>query len=149
LAHNVFRTGEKADFERMLGDILGRAKTTALHTSAQVEAESAARGSLLSSGTPIVMEQRLTPIHESALTDAMRLIVQFSERTGLPIAELSEAAKPKLATFTSDITERMANAANQMNLTQLLTQARGRFCQRVDIASRMSGLVSFKAGARL
>jgi hypothetical protein len=117
LAHNVFRTGERTDFERMLDDILGRAKTTALHTSAQVEAEAAARGSLLSSGTPIVMEQRLTPIHETALMDAMRLIVQFSERTGIPVAELSEAARPKLATFTSDITERMTTAANRMSLT--------------------------------
>src|SRR5437588_183085 len=91
----MFRTGEKADFERMLDDILGRAKTAAVSTSGQVEAESAARGTLLSSGTPIVMEQRLTPIHETALTDAMRLIVQFSERTGIPIHELSDAAKTK------------------------------------------------------
>lgn len=140
LAHNVFRMGEKADFERMLDDMLGRAKTTALHTSAQVEAESAARGSLLSSSTPIVMEQRLTPIHETALTDAMKLIVQFSERTGIPIPELSKAARPKLVTFTSDITERMATAANRMNLTQLLAQARGRFDQRVENALKDVGI---------
>ena len=40
----MFRTGDKADFERMLDDILSRAKTSSLTTSAQVEAESAARG---------------------------------------------------------------------------------------------------------
>lgn len=136
----MFRTGEKADFERMLDDLLSRAKTSALTTSAQVEAESAARGSLLSSGTPIVMEQRLTPIHETALTDAMRLIVQFSERTGIPISELNEAAGPRLVTFTSDITERMATAANRMNLTELLTQARGHFAHRVENALKDVGI---------
>lgn len=92
----------------MLDDILGRAKTAALQTSAQVEAEAAKRGTLLSSGTPIVMEQRLTPIHETAIADAMRLIVQFSERTAIPIPELS---KPKLNAFTSDVTGRTTTAA--------------------------------------
>ncbi len=124
----------------MLDDILGRAKTTALQTSAQVEAESAARGSLLSSGTPIVMEQRLTPIHETALTDSMRLIVQFSERTGIPIVELNEMAAPRLATFTSDITGRIATAANRMSLAQLFTQARARFDQRVENALKDIGI---------
>ena len=98
VAHTVFRTGEKTDFERMLEDILASAKTAGLTTSAQVEHESAARGTLLSSGTPIIIEQRLTPIHEAALADAIRLIVQFSERTGIPIPELNEAAKSKLET---------------------------------------------------
>ena len=130
----MFRTAEKTDFERMLDSILERAKTAALSTSAQVEAESAARGTLLSSGTPIVMEQRLTPIHETALADAMRLIVQFSERTSIPISELSEAAKAKLVTFTSEITERMATVAKRMNLAEILSQARDRFDRRVENA---------------
>jgi len=136
----MFRTGEKADFERMLGDMLGRASISALNMSTQVEAELAARGALLSSATPIVMEQRLTPIHETALADVMRLIVQFSERTGIPILELSEAARPKLVTFTSDITVRMATAANRVNLTQLLTEALGRFDQRVQNALKDVGI---------
>jgi hypothetical protein len=136
----VFRTGDKADFERMLDDILGRAKTKALHTSAQVEAEAAKNGSLLSSGTPILMEQRLTPIHESALEDAMRLIVQFSERTGISIPDLSGTAKPKLTAFTSDITQKMTNAANRMNLTQLHSQGRDRFDQRVENALKDVGI---------
>jgi hypothetical protein len=36
LAHNLFRTAEKGDFERMLDDMLSRSKTAALHTCAQV-----------------------------------------------------------------------------------------------------------------
>jgi hypothetical protein len=115
LAHTVFRTGEKTDFERMLDDILASAKTAALTTSTQVEHESAARGTLLSSGTPIIMEQRLTPIHEAALTDAMRLIVQFSERTGIPILELNETARSKLETFTSEITVRLADESTSQS----------------------------------
>jgi len=132
----MFRTGEKADFERMLDDILARAKTAALYASAQVEAETAARGTLLSSGTPVLMEQRLTPTHETALADAMRLIVRFSERTGIPVGELSEAAKGKLATFTSEITERMVTATNRMNLTQVFSPALERFSRRVENALR-------------
>ncbi|MGC2322390.1 MAG: hypothetical protein WA463_07145, partial [Terriglobales bacterium] len=66
----------------------------------------------------------------------MRLIVQFSERTSIPIAELSEAAKSKLLTFTSEITERMVTAAKRMNLTQVLSQARDRFNRRVEDALR-------------
>jgi hypothetical protein len=80
----------------MLDDILDRARAAAVYAAGQVEAESAARGTLLSSGTPIVMERRITPVHETALNDAMRLLIQFSERTGIPIDELSVAAKSKL-----------------------------------------------------
>jgi hypothetical protein len=133
---SVFRTGEKIDFDRMLDDILARAKTLAVSTSAQVEAESAARGTLLSSGTPVVMEQRITPIHETALADAMRLIVQFSERTGIPIPQLGEAAKVKLVSFTSEITQRMVTAASRLNLTLALSQARETFNRRVESALR-------------
>lgn len=136
----MFRTGEKADFERMLDDILGRAKITALSATAQVEAEFAARGALMSSGTLIEMEQRITPIHENALADAMRLVVQFSERTGISISDLSDLAGPKLATFTSDITERLATAATRMNLTQILSQARERFNRRVENALKDVGI---------
>lgn len=120
----------------MLDDILGSAKTTALTTSTQVEHESAARGTFLSSGTPIIMEQRLTPIHEAALADAMRLIVLFSERTGIPIPELSEAARTKLVAFTSDITVRLVNATHRMQLNQLLSETRDRFNRRVENALR-------------
>jgi hypothetical protein len=115
----------------MLDDILDRAKTASATTSAQVQAESAARGSLLSSGTVIVLEQRLTPIHESALADAMRLIVQFSERVGISVSELADIAKPKLAVFTAEITLGLATA-DRIGLTQLLTQASTRFQRRVE-----------------
>jgi len=66
----------------------------------------------------------------------MRLIVQFSERTGIPIPELAAGAKAKLVTFISDITERMATAANRMKLTELLSQSRERFNRRVENALR-------------
>jgi hypothetical protein len=66
----------------------------------------------------------------------MRLIVQFSERTGIPIPELCEAAKAKLVTLTSEITERMVTAAKRMKLTQVADQARERFNRRVENALR-------------
>jgi hypothetical protein len=96
----MFGTGDKADFERMLNAMLLRVKTEASRISAQVEAEAASRGSVLSSGTSIRMEQLLTPIHENALADAMRLIVQFSQNTKIPIAELSKVAGPRQSPIT-------------------------------------------------
>jgi len=130
----MFRTGEKADFERMLDDMLGGAKHEAELASVQVEHEAAAHGSLLSSGTPMVMEQRLAPIHQATVANAMRLIVQFSERTGIPISELNALARTKLTAFTSDVTARLTTAANRMSLAQLLSQILERFNRRVDNA---------------
>jgi hypothetical protein len=132
----MFRTGDKADFDRMLDDILGRAKTAATSIAIQVDAEAAARGTLVSSGTPIEMEQRITPVHEIAIADAMRLIVQFSERTGIAVSDLSEAARPKLTIFTSGIMERMVTASSRMSLAQFIDQARERFGRRIDNALR-------------
>jgi hypothetical protein len=136
LAHNVFRTGDKADFERMLNGILDRVRIAASTTSTQVEHEAAARGTLASSGTPIIMEQRLTPLHESALEDAMKLIVQFSERTGIAISDLCGITRPKLAALTEEMTHRMGTAANRLNLTQVASKGRERFEHRTDSALR-------------
>lgn len=120
----------------MLDAVLTRAKAEAQHTSGQITAEASKCGSLLSSSTPIMLGRRLTPIHENALADAMRLIVQFSERMGIPIGELSDTARPKLTTFTREIIEPLANAANRINLARVLTEARSRFDDRVDSALR-------------
>ena len=109
----------------MRDDILGRANETE-RRSGRTRSRRAGAHCYLPAPL-IVMEQRLTPIHESALADAMRLIVQFSERTGIPIPELNVAAKAKLTTFTSDITWRLATAANRT----ILVQIRERFSQRV------------------
>lgn len=128
----MFRTGEKTDFERMLDDVLGRAKTAAVSTAAQVEAESAARGTFLSSGVPRLLEQRITPIHETALADAMKLTVQFSERTGISVPNLCAVAKPKLTSFTSDLVEHITVAANRMKLTQIAKESRERFDRRTE-----------------
>lgn len=42
----------------------------------------------------------------------MRLIVQFLERTGISISDLSELAGPKLVAFTFDITEPAGDCCN-------------------------------------
>lgn len=148
IAQMMFGTGDKADFERMLNAMLLRAKTEASRISAQVEAQAASHGSVLSSGTPIRMEELLTPIHENALANAMRLIVQFSENTKIPIAELSKVAMPRLYAFTTEITERMANAANRISLGQMSFQARKRFDQRVEDALKDVG-IGFIGGAAI
>jgi hypothetical protein len=62
------------------------------------------------------MEQRIAPIHQTAIADAMKFIVQFSERTGIAIPDLRDMARPKLKAFTSEITGAMTTAANRMNL---------------------------------
>lgn len=132
----MFRIAEKPDFERMLDDILGRAKEAAASLALQVDAECSASGNLHSSGVPILMEQRLTPVHENALADCMRLLVQFSERTGIAVPVLCETARPKLVTFTAKITERMAAAAKRLNLVQFLSESQERFNRRVDNSLR-------------
>jgi hypothetical protein len=132
----MFRAGDNADFGRMLSDILSRARVAADETAVQLKHECAARGVLRSSGTPVAMEQRITPIHESAISDSMRLIVQFSERTDIAIMELCQAARPPLTAFSSVVAEHIATTANQVNLTQLAAQARERFLGRVENALR-------------
>jgi len=136
MPHNMFRTGDKADFERMLDDILDRAKDAAANLSLKVEADSSARGALLSSGVPILMEQRITPVHENALADSMKLLVQFSERTGISIPDLCATARPKLSAFTSSIMDRILATANRLSLAQFVSQSRERFNRRVENALR-------------
>lgn len=66
----------------------------------------------------------------------MRLLVQFADTTGIPIPELTAAARPKLVTFTDQLSERMVRFASQMNLTQAVAEAKSRFATRVDHALR-------------
>ena len=82
------------------------------------------------------MERQIAPIHEAALSDVMRLIVQFSERTGNAIPDLCDTARPKLASFASDILDHMIVTANRLNLTQFVSQARQRFEERTEHALR-------------
>jgi hypothetical protein len=114
LVHIVFRTGDRVDFERMLDDILGRATIAALTAATQVEHEAAARGTLASSGTPIVM---------GAAAD-----------TAPRIRPSGCVAGPKLAALTAEMTQRMGTAASRINLTQVSSKARERFDHRTDNA---------------
>jgi hypothetical protein len=68
------------------------------------------------------------------------LSCSFRRLAGISISDLSELAGPKLAAFTSEITERLATAATRMNLTQLLSQARERFNRRVESALQDVGI---------
>ena len=63
----MFEIGDKGDFHRC---------------------EFAARGVLRSSATSIALEQRIKPIQKLAVSDCMRLIVQFSQR--MDIAMMSQ-----------------------------------------------------------
>jgi hypothetical protein len=132
----MFRTGDKSDFERMLDDLLERARTAAAPITLEVESQFIKAGGVQSSRLPIAIEQRITPIHEAALRDAMRLVVQFSEHTGIALPELCATARPKLAAFTEQMIERMVMAADRMHLTQAIAEFRQRFDGRVDHALR-------------
>ena len=128
----MFQKGEIADFERMLDVMLERATAEAASAAVQIESEFAARGTLTSSMTPQAIERRLTPIHEDALAQTMRLLVQFSERTGISITALIEAARPRLVRLSFVMTERVATAANRIRLPQIAAESRARFGQRLD-----------------
>ena len=136
----MFRTGEKADFERMLDEMVGRAKTAAQKACTQVQSDFTVHGAGASSRTPIAMEECVTPIHETLLADAMRLIVQFSEGTGISVPELIESARDKLPAFTSEIMERISKAAGWVGPSQTLSDARERFNRRVENALKDVGI---------
>jgi hypothetical protein len=93
----VFRKGDKSDFDRMLAAMVNRSKTEALMACAQVQSEFARQGAYKSSRLPISMEHSVIPVHETLLTDGMRFIVEFSKNSGIPVADLIEASRPKLA----------------------------------------------------
>ena len=128
----MFRKGEKPDFERMLTDMVGRAKTDALTACMHVQSDFTKHGAYGSSRMPLSMEQSVTPIHEALLTNAMRLVAEFSKSTGISVAELIEMARPPLAAFTSEVIDRIATAAGRMNSSLPSFQARERFDQRTD-----------------
>jgi len=132
----MFHEANQADFERMLDDILGRALTAAGIAGLEVEAQFIRAGGISNSNSrlPIAIEQKITPFHESALSDAMRLLVQFADRTAIPIPDLTAAARPKLAVFTDQLTQRMVQFASRMNLTQAIAEFKARFAARVDHA---------------
>jgi hypothetical protein len=106
----VFRRGEKSDFERMLTDMVGRAKADALTDLMQVQDEFTRHGAHASSRLPLAIEQRATPIHEKLLIDAMRLVVEFSKSSGISVPELILPARTQLSVFTCEIIGRIAAA---------------------------------------
>src|SRR6185437_107566 len=122
----MFKKGEIADFERMLDVMLERATAEAASAAVQIESEFAARGTLTSSMTPRAIERRLAPIHEDTLVQTMRLLVQFSERTGISISTLIDAARPGLVRLSFAMTERIATAANRIKLPQIVAESRAR-----------------------
>jgi hypothetical protein len=132
----MFRTGDRTDFDRMLDDLLSRARAIAAHSMAQGARELLRWSHGVISEPPPTMEQRITPVHELAVGDAMRLLVQFSERSGIAISDLCDAAKPKLVAFTAEILEWMATATNRIELTQPVGEWREQFCRRIESALR-------------
>jgi len=133
----MFQTGNITDFERMLGDILDRATMTSADMARRVEHEAAAKGGAMTGRHPQAIEQQVAPIHEGAIGQVMRLIVQFSQRSKVSIPDLSEIARPKLTAFTSATMKPMIVAATRVGSpAQLIDAARDRFVHRVDSALR-------------
>jgi hypothetical protein len=130
----LFRKGEKTDFERMLTDTVDRAKTNAHMACVRVQSEFTKLGAYGSSAMPLSMERSVTPIHEKLLTDAMRLLVEFSESTGISVSELVKTSQALFANFTSDVVGRIAAAAGHISPSLIPSQVRERFQQRTENA---------------
>jgi hypothetical protein len=132
----VFRKGEKLDFERMLTDMVGRSKTDALMACAQVQSEFTKHGAYTSSRLPISMERSINLIHETLLTNAMRLVVEFSENSGIPVPDLIGASRPRLTEFSGEIADHIAKAGGTTTSSQSFSHMRERFTQRTENALR-------------
>jgi hypothetical protein len=106
----VFRTGEKHDFERMLTNMVDRAEASALSACTQVQSEFAKHGAYRSSRLPLSMEQAVISVHETLLKNAMHLVIEFSENSGISVPELIDASRPRLATFAPPVAEHVSKS---------------------------------------
>ena len=80
------------------------------------------------------MEHSVIPVHEALLTNAMRLVIEFSENSGIPVADLIEAGRPRLAEFAEEIAAHIANAADAMTPSISASKMREHFTQRMEDA---------------
>jgi hypothetical protein len=103
----------------MLYEMVGRAKTAALTACMQVQSEFILRGGGTSSRMPLVMEEKIRPVHESLLANAMQLVVQFSQNTNISIPELIETTRPGLEAFADAVSVRISKTAHQMPMGQM------------------------------
>jgi hypothetical protein len=130
----VFRTGEKHDFERMLTDMVDRAETSALSACTQVQSEFAKHGAYRSSRLPLSMEQAVILVHETLLKNAMHLVIEFSENSGISVPQLIDASRPRLAAFTTQIAEHIPKSGGGTSPSQYSAQMRDRLNQRTENA---------------
>lgn len=130
----MFRKGEKPDFERILTAMVSRAKTDAVMACTQVQSEFARHGAYGSSRLPISMKHSVVPVHETLLTSAMHLVVEFSEKSGIPVPDLIEASRPKLAEFGEEMADHVAKAGSAMTPSLSLSKMREHFNQRAESA---------------
>ena len=118
----------------MLTDMVGRAKTDAIIACSQVQSEFAKHGAYRSSRLPLSMEHSAIPIHEALLKKAMRLIIEFSENSGIPVPELIEASRLKLAEFAEEIANHVAKSGATMTPSPSINNMREHFNQRAESA---------------
>jgi hypothetical protein len=118
----------------MLSDMVGRAKIEAVMACSQVQSEFAKHGAYKSSRLPISMEHSAIPIQEALLTNAMRLLIEFSETSGIPVSDLIESCRPKLADFAGEIADHFAKAGSAMAPSLSFSKMRENFNQRAESA---------------
>ena len=83
---------------------------------------------------PLSMEQGVVPTHEALVTNVMRLVIEFSENSGIPVPDLIKTSRPKLAEFTGEISDHIAKSGGATTPSQSFSQIRERFNQRTENA---------------
>jgi hypothetical protein len=136
----VFRTGERPDFDRMLTDMVDRAISNALGACTHVQSEFAKHGAYHSSRLPISMEQAVMSVHETLLKNAMHLVIEFSENSGISVPDLIDTSRPKLAAFTTQIAEHILKSPGGTSPSQYSIQMRDRLNQRTENALKDVGI---------
>lgn len=135
----MFRIGNNADFERMVDEILDQASAASNKAAQRIQTAFAAKGGMLNGRMHFAIEEEITPTYSDAIHKSMRLIVQFSEVTQVPIPELCEVAKPKFTAFTSAIMKPIETAVTMVfsapvQREKQIADVRGRFERHVDDA---------------
>jgi hypothetical protein len=120
-----------ADFQRMLGDILDRARSQTGRLALEVESTFTKNGALGNARLPLAIEDQIAPSHDKTVTDVMELIVRFTEKSDIQLDDLIAQARSQLVMYNEYCIERISRLTNVANSGQAIPAIRERFHKRV------------------
>jgi len=114
--------------------MVSRANTEVLSACSQVQSEFTKHGAYHSSRLPLAMEQAVVPIHETLLANAMNLLIDFSESSGISVPQLVAIGRPPLSDFTAGVASYISTTAGSTSRSESRRQIGERFGRRTENA---------------